>query len=251
MPHMRQIPARLAGLPSHVVRHAHRRQLRGDLELAQDRLHLGAHGGLRDDAGGGDLAHRAAVHQLGEHLPLPRREGLEPATLVLVVQGVRAPGAEQPLELVGRHDRQALVQAADRGQGVLQRPGLGQHLARTAAHAAAPPGPVDRRGHHDHVGARPGQGGDQRGAVTEAAQVEVEQDDARVDAQRCRAQRRQGAALLGHRQAPDVVALQREGDLEGLGEQRVVLDDEDAAVRDLVGTGSLTSVALPCGGLPG
>ena len=116
------------------------------------------------------------------------------------------------------------------GQDLVERPGLGQHLAGAVAHRLAPAALVDRGGHHDDVGAGPGQRRDQPDPVAEAAQVQVEQHHPGPQPDHGRGQRARGPLLARHGHPPDVVPLDREGELERLGEQHVVLDDEDAQV---------------------
>lgn len=176
----------------------------------------------------GDVAHRVALDQPSQDLPLPSREGREAGPRDLLGATALLPQLHQLLALFVADDRQALAQAPHHGEDVVERLVLRDHLARAALHALPPAGVVGRRGHDHDVHSRPRERLDQVGAVAELAEVEVDEGDPRLPAARRRQHLTCRAGVVGNGHPTYVVALERQRQLQGLGEQCVVLEDQDA-----------------------
>ena len=220
--------ARRRAVPAHPVGQADRGQLRGDLQLGEDRLHLGAHRGL------------------GHHVCRPRCRARcrpstrSPSTSPLAVGQPREPVAEDVVRLACppplREQRSRSARTAPAGRGTVGAPSTSSSPAGRSCRARSraprcrhPPHwarSADRGDHHD-VGACAG-----RAARSGRCRPRTRRGPGRPA-------RPAGAAVAAsaeqvdvppQRRAAYVVALQAERDGQALGEECVVLDDQDGVV---------------------
>ena len=85
----------------------HRGELGADIELVEDRAHLGAHGRLREPVPRCDRADDDAASQQVEHAALPGREALDAAAEIRVPDLGGAPGLDVLIRHVGALHRLA------------------------------------------------------------------------------------------------------------------------------------------------